>query len=887
LTLAAGARLGPYEIVAPLGAGGMGEVYRARDSRLNRDVAIKVLSTALAGDPALRERFTREAHAVAALNHPHICTIHDVGRDGATDYLVMEWLAGETLAARLAKGALPLEQALQVAIQIADALSTAHRAGIVHRDLKPANVMLTARGATLLDFGLAKTDEWAAVPGGLSMRATAPAGLTVHGAILGTLQYMAPEQLEGQQVDGRTDIFAFGALCYEMLTGRKAFEGKSQASLIAAILEHEPPPIAVIQPLTPPALDHVVRRCLGKDPQERWQTASDLTRELKWIAGAQPVTDEHAAVAASKSRTRPVRVVMWVAMAAVGATIALVAVPMLRGPAAISSEMRLEVTPPTQLNNWLAISPDARTLVFTGFAEGTWRLWVRSLDSVTPRPLAGTEGGMYPFWSPDNRSLGFFSEGALKRIDVAGGPAQTLARAPEPRGGAWSVNGRIIFAPAQEGPLSEVSAAGGGTAVPLTRLEPGHTSHRFPTMLPDGRHFLYFAQQHAGAPGVYVSALDGSGGRRVVNSNSLAVYVPGFLLFRRQQMLLAQQFQLETLEVRGEPFAVADSVDAIALGTAALSAATDGTVAFKAANAPRRLIWFDRSGAELTEVAIGPHDSGSGGGLVPELSPDFKRLAVQKTVAVNVDVWLVDIERGVAARVTSDPGADQWPLWSPDGRRVVFSSNRTGNMELYEASSGGSEPEVPLLAMPGTTVATSWSSRNDGILFAQLSAKTGFDLWVLPLTGDRKPYAIANREFDELGGQFSHDGRWVAYETNESGRFEIVVQPFPGPGAKQQISNGGGVAPRWRADGRELFYVGPDRTIIGVPVTVSPNGPTIEAGKPTRLVAGRIVGAPYTGAAKPFYAVTADGQRFLVVVPADETSTPTTVILNWAAGLRP
>jgi eukaryotic-like serine/threonine-protein kinase len=883
MSLQIGQQLGSYEITSLIGKGGMGEVYRARDSKLKRDVAIKVLPETFSQEADRVSRFQREAEVLASLNHTNIAGIHDLHETDGFRFLVMELVEGETLAERIKRGPIPVDESLGIAKQICEALEAAHEKGIIHRDLKPANVKITPDGKVkVLDFGLAKAFANEPANTALSNSPTLSMAATNAGVILGTAAYMAPEQAKGKEVDRRTDIFAFGVVLYEMLTGRQAFEGEDLGDILGAVLKSEPDwnrlPASV-----PGRIRELLRLCLQKDAKKRRQTATDVRIDIEQ-ALAEPAAMP-AATAARGGR------LAWIASLAVAAVlIVAMAIPTvrhLREAPAIAPEMRFEVQTAPQGDNWIALSPDGQLLVFGGLAGGKWQLWIRPLDSVTARPLGGTEGAAYPFWSPDSRSLGFFSDGKLKRIDIGGGPVQTLVSAPEPRGGSWGKDGTIIFAPVISGPLYRIPAIGGEPAE-VTHLEPGQNNHRFPSFLPDGRNFLYLEPRNdKSPPALYVNALNSASAKRLIDADSMAVYgPPGFLFFRRQQTLLAQRFDLEKLEMTGDPFPVAEGVLASAnAGSLTVSATVTGTVAYRTGTAVRRrLVWFDRSGKEIG--AISAPNSSLFNPQLPELSPDGTRVAIQNTVNGNVDIWFAEISRGVTTRFTTDTGYDQWPLWSPDGSRVVFSSDRKGNFDLYAASSNGTGMEEPLLENPGTTAATSWSSDNRFILYSQQDSKTGFDIWALPLSGDRKAFPVANRNFDELGGQFSKDMRWIAYQSNESGRFEIFVQPFPGPGGKLQISTSGGTAPRWRDDGKELFYVSPEGTLMSVPIAVSSGGKTIEPGTSVPLISGRIEIGAYTGADKPHYAVTADGQRFLLVVPGEDTPPPITVILNWRPPAR-
>jgi len=888
MALAPGTRLGPYTISAPIGAGGMGEVYRATDTRLGRTVAIKVLPEHVASDPERKQRFEREAKTLAALSHPHICPIHDVGSQGGIDFLVMEYLEGETLEQRLKKGALPLDQALHIGIQIADALAAAHRAGIIHRDLKPGNIILTKSGAKLLDFGLAKTGAPAAM-GTLSMLPTTPPNLTAQGAILGTFQYMAPEQLEGREADARTDIFAFGAVLYEMVTGKKTFEGKSQASLIAAILEREPPPMSSLQPLVPPLLDRIVRTCLAKEADDRWQTARDLLRELRWAAERREMSAAGGTAAPTRSRTR----LVWaLGAAAVLAIAALAVVTTLYARRTIPEPVvtRLDVvTPPTSDAFSFALSSDGRQLAFVANGEKGSQLWLRPLDQVSAQPLAGTEGASFPFWAPNGRAVGFFAEGKLKRIDLTGGALQVLADAPYPRGGTWNADGVIVFAPTIADPLLRVAATG-GTAVPVTQLVAGQGSHRWPQFLPDGRRFLFLmATGQPQTQGVYVGSLDGGEPTRVMPAETAAVYVaPGYLLLASQGLLAAYPFDAAGATVTGEPIPVAQAV-----GTddgafhSAFSVSAQGVLAYRAgAGSRRQLVWVDRTGKILG--GIGEPDEVTPAN--PELAPDGQRVAVSRGVQGNFDVWLIETGRGVASRFTFDVAVENAPVWSPDGSQVVFRSSRKGVHDLFEKPASGTADEQPLLVTSEAKSPLDWSPDGGFLLYSTQDAKTGSDLWVLPLTGERKPFALVQTSFEEIEGQFSPDGRWLAYASNESGRYEIYIRTFPEAGGKWQVSVTGGLQPRWRGDGRELFYVAPDARLMAVPVRLAPATHVLEAGAPVALFPARLATganiAPAGFQARAQYAVAPDGRFLMTVAADDEVASPITVVHDWDAALK-
>ena len=895
MSLGPGTRLGPYEIQAAIGAGGMGEVYRARDTRLDRTVAIKILPDALAVDPQFRERFEREARVIASLTHPHICTLHDVGHDDGTDYLVLEYLEGQTLADRLVKGALPLEQALTIAIQMAEALDTAHRAGVVHRDLKPGNIMLVRRGgpsgppeAKLLDFGLAKTRAPVAAGAGVSMLPTTPPGATVQGTILGTFHYMAPEQLEGQEADARSDIFSFGAVVYEMVTGRKAFEGRSQASLIAAILERDPPPLSSLQPLAPRALDHIVAKCLAKHPEERWQTAADLRSELRWVAeGATEETTRAGSTTRHRGR------IEWVLGAVAALAIAALAVPAAlyfqrSAPEPVVTRLDV-VTPPTSDAFSFALSVDGKQLAFVANGEKGSQLWLRPLDQVRAQPLSGTEGGDYPFWAPDGRAVGFFADGKLKRIDLAGGAVQVLSDAPYPRGGAWSADGAIVFAPTPYDPLVRVAATGGAVA-PVTRLGPGQGSHRWPQFLPDGRVLFSIPTGQPEALGVYVTSLDGGEPTRVVRAETAAAYAaPGYVLLVSQGLLYAYPFDAVRGIVSGERVPVAQAVgnDDGVFRSAFSVSATRSVLAYRSgAGARRQLLWFDRSGKVQGGIGA-PDESGISG---PDLSPDGQHVAVLRSVQGNSDVWVIDVSRGVPSRFTFDGAIEAAPLWSPDGSRVVFRSARKGVYDLFEKPANGAADEQPLLVSTQNKGPLDWSRDGRFLLYSNQDSRTGTDLWALPMIGERKPFSVVQSSFDEIEGQFSPDGRWLTYASNESGRYEIYIRTFPEVGGKWQVSTAGGMQPRWSRDGRELYYVAPDARLMAVPIRVASDTRTLEAGVsvplfPSRLANGGNIPS-YGFQARAQYAVAADG-RFLINVAADDgIASPITIVQNWDAALK-
>jgi serine/threonine protein kinase len=896
MPLAPGTHLGPYEITTPLGAGGMGEVYRARDTRLERSVAIKILPEQLSKDPTRKQRFEREAKTISSLNHPHICTLHDIGSQGGIDYLVMECVEGETLAKRLEKGPLPLEQVLKYGVQIADALDKAHRAGIVHRDLKPGNIMLTASGAKLLDFGLAKPTA-PRVSGATMTTASQSSPVTEQGTIVGTFQYMSPEQVEGKELDGRSDIFSLGTVLYEMVTRRKAFDGKSQFTLASAILEKEPVPILTIKPMTPQTLNHAIGRCLAKDTEERWQTARDLGHELKWIAES----SAQGGAFASTGQEKIARLwLAWSVAALLGVTAVLIAILHWgrRSPAA--EPVRFEVPlPPGNLS--FTLSPNGRQLAFP-VPGPDQPIWIRPLDSLEARPLPGTENVQTPvFWSPDSRFIAFQSGNKLKKIDVSGGPPQPICDTSAiVLGGAWNRDGTIIFGTVGSG-IMQVPAAGGVPTL-LTATSGRNEIHVFPSFLSDGRHFVYLRAPEN--TGLYVGALDlkpdQQSSKRVLATPVMAVYVPspeagmGRLLFMREGSLLAQPFDERRLEPVGEPILFAEHVASFLL-SGAYSASFSGVLAYRPAKTGpglSELTWFDRQGKELS-VAGEPSSTYAYFDLA--LSPDATRVAASRidlsVMGSEQGIWLLDLARGVSTRFTFDATPDLSPVWSPDGSRIAFSAARAGGTGIYQkASDGAGKEQVLLGATDEARVPNDWSRDGRFLLYSQQDPRTKADLLALPLTSDATPAGVptpfANTEFNEDQGRFSPDTHWVAYVSDESGRSEIYVQSFPaatGGGSKTRVSRDGGEQPRWRRDGKELFYLSLDGKLMAVKVA---EGPTFRAGVPESLFQALVVrGRRQTLLGVLRWDVAPDGRHFLINT-VKTSSEPLTVVLNWTAELN-
>ncbi len=881
MALAAGTRLGPYEILAPLGAGGMGEVYRARDGRLERVVAIKVLPKHMSSSAEVRQRFDREAKTISQLSHPHICAIHDVGRDGDVDYLVMELLDGDTLSERLAKGPLPLEQTLRYGAQIADALDKAHRQGIVHRDLKPGNVMLTKTGVKLLDFGLAK-----GVAAGENPTLTASptqANLTEKGTILGTFQYMAPEQLEGEDADARTDVFALGATLYEMATGRKAFSGTTQASLISAILRDEPPPISRVQPMSPPGLDHVVQTCLAKDPEDRWQAAGDVGKELRWL-GAQSSSGARAVIGAGPRRGAR-RVLPWaVAGLLVLATVYLVN-ELRKARSARPAPFHSYLLPPEKAafrltgddSSPVTVSPQGDRVVYG--AGG--RLWVQSLRTGSLVALAGTEGARSPFWAPDGRSIGFFSEGKLRRIEAIGGPVSTICNAPNSRGGSWSSSGEIIFTPDIRTGIYLVPATG-GVARELTRVDTKlHTTHRWPFFLPDGRHFLYQATNHndprSEQSGIYVASVKGGDSRRLVSTFGGAQYAPGWLLFCADTILKAVRFDTASNTISGEPIRLFDDVHFDSgVWRANFSVSRNGVLAYQLAQAG--------VGGQLTRLDMNGHSLGKAAdkseAYCPQISPDGRRVAVVLGDPAN-DIWIYELDRGVRTRLTNGAVATPAPLWSPDGSEVLFSTQaNAGRFTLIAIASDGSGRRREIYSSTERLEPTDWS-RDGRYLLMNHGTIGETDVWVVPLADPDKASPFLASKVAEASAQFSPDGRWVAYRSPESGKNEIYVTPFPTGGARWQISGSGGMQPRWSPDGRTIYYISGEGDLTAASLELA--GPRLEVKETRALFPANFYIGPRFGLMG--YAVEPDGKSFLANSAGEIGAPRVALVENWDAVL--
>jgi serine/threonine protein kinase len=883
MTVPAGTRFGPYEVVAALGAGGMGEVYKARDTRLDRTVAIKVLPELLARDPQYRARFEREARAISQLDHPHICPLFDVGDEGGTAFLVMQYLEGETLADRLTRGALPLALAITYAIQIADALDKAHRIGTVHRDLKPANVFLTKAGAKLLDFGLAKTGADAiATLSTLSTRAD----LTAPGTILGTVSYMAPEQLEGAEADARTDIFAFGALLHEMTTGRKAFEGRSRASLVAAIMHADPPPISTLQPTAPPLLDHVVSRCLAKDRDDRWQTASDLKRELEWIARSISGSVASFSPAPATSVTRWKRAayassVFAIALAAVVGYLFTRPVQMSPGAGAHLRPVRVSIAPPGDArfsSVQAALSPDGTNVAYIALTGQQRQLWVYSVSSGESHLVSASQDATFPFWSADSENLGFFSNDQLLRVKAAGGPIQTLATFSTFAGAAWSDQGVILFARLDTPGIYRL-APSGGTPRPATTLDPARDElvHAHPRFLPGGNQFLYWAlSRRSEYTGAYVRSLDTDDRKLLVQTSTNAEYVaPGFLLFLRDSILLAQRFDLARRELQGEPIPIAQDVNVnIDNGGSAFSVSRDGSLLYHAIQIPAALKWLDRQGHVVDTLTP------RGMFREVELSPDSRTALVRmmpKEITEAGDLWTIDVSRGVMSRLTHGTHSLN-ARWARDGERVFFDAHHGAVDGIYTRRSDGTGSEDLVWKTSGTLADVSRDGRlllEDGHSCMVVAPDKQPPVTKVIVDLGRTEGITAGLSPTKSCGRLTNDARFIAYTLDASGQAEVYVAPFPEGKPRVQVSKDGGREPRWRRDGRELFYLSPDSTVMSVALTLTP---ALQASTPRALFRGGAL----TSGPSPGYSVSDDGQHFLMVDPiGDSRADALTLIVGW------
>ncbi len=878
--LSVGTRLGPYEIVAAIGAGGMGEVYRATDTRLDRSVAVKILSAEFASDSSLRARFEREAKAISSLSHSHICALYDVGETTGNGgvplhYLVMEYLEGESLAERLTKGALPTDPVIRIGIEIADALDKAHRRGIIHRDLKPGNVMLTKSGAKLLDFGLAQMA--AGRLEGVENDATVHRPLTEEGTLVGTFQYMSPEQLEGHPADARSDIFALGVLLYEMATGRRAFEGKSRASLIAAILDSDPPPISELRPMAPPALDRVIRACLAKDPEDRWQTAHDVMLQLRWIGEG----GSKAGVAAPVAKRRLVRERLAWSVAALAAAVAIAfAAGFIRRSPKPAPLVHFSIETPEKVSLFpfdergIALSPDGSRLAFVAStSEGRRLIYLRPLSSNSSQPMAGTDDASYPFWSPDGDYIGFFAGGKLKKIGSGGGPPQVLCDAPSGRGGTWNAEGTIVFAPTIASPLYRVPA-GGGKPVQATVLKGDLSRHRWPAFLPDGQHVLF-----AGDSALYVTSLESGEIKILIEDASNAAFaLPDRLVFSRGEVLMAQKFDPRTLTVKGEamplPFGSVSYWGPKRLSTFTL--ARNGTLAFlPAVAAISRIVWVDRNGREAGSVGeAGRYEDAA-------LSPDGKIIAVVRGSRQDGDIWLVDVADGRWSRFTFRPGQYGGLTWKADGSALAFMHAPAGIGQAYTKSLSRDADATPVVQTKEWTVPHSFSPAGRLLMVARQMTATGFDIYSVALDGKATMTPVVQTPFAEARARFSPDGKWFAYDSNESSRSEVYVRRYPPTADQWQVSASGGVSPLWSADGRELYFFGSE-SIMAVPMgagdRLNPGTPVSLFRSPSPMFASLSTAGPI---GMLINGVTRDGQKFLLRSSGEERTPSLNIVMNW------
>jgi Tol biopolymer transport system component len=835
MSVASGTRLGPYEVVAPLGAGGMGEVYRARDTRLGRDVAIKVLPRHLSASPEGRARFEREARTVSSLNHPHICTLHDVGREGDTDYLVMELVEGETLAQRLARGPLPSPEVLKLGAQIAEALERAHRAGVVHRDLKPGNIMLTRSGVKLMDFGLARSAGPAsgAVSGSMALSHSPTvvtplsSPLTAEGTIVGTFQYMAPEQLEGREADARSDLWALGCVLYEMATGKRAFEGATQASLISSIMRDQPRSMAELAPLSPPGLERLVRQCLAKDPDDRWQSAGDVRRELDWIAGGTSAAAMPVVAGGARRRQVPWAVIGPIAGAAIAIT-ALVFAFGSRGARSTPGLARFMISSPAgtsfDVPAETELSPDGRTIVFTAAdSGGTSRLYLRTLGNPEARVVPGTERASLPFWSPDGRQIGFFANGKLRKVGMDASPPVDLCDAADGRGGAWSKNGLIVFAPNNQGPLMRVPAGGGAptavTTLDSTRHERGH---RYPQFLPDGRHFLYAVIGIDNDVSTYVTDLGGGKGTEVCRARSMGRYAaPGYLLFldgdvnQPHRRLLTRRFDPGSRRATGDAQVLLNEVNSTNFGYPNVTTSAQGTLLVQHWAVPHmRMDWRDPRGV-VTGVAVPDVAT-----LGASISPDGNRIAYSGFDPS--DLFVLDLSTGISTRLTFENQSVSSFVWSRDGKRIAFARLSGRGWETHVKSADGTGADSLLFHGPGLfSYPQSWS-RDGRWLVVQCSDPDGnFDLWRVPIGTGGKPECYQHTPEQERGAAISPDGHWLLYVSDQGAGRSVFVQSFPDPGTKYQVTVDDAAGATWTGDGTAILVITQRQQVLRIPITTT------------------------------------------------------------------
>jgi eukaryotic-like serine/threonine-protein kinase len=883
MALTVGTRLGPYEIISAIGTGGMGEVYRARDPRIGRDVAVKVLPTAFSEDQERLRRFQQEAHSAGVLNHPNILAVHDVGSENGAPYIVSELLEGETLREKLGGGPLSSRRAIDYSLQIANGLSAAHEKGITHRDLKPENIFVTKDGRIkIFDFGLAKLTEKEGAPSPENSALQTVAAQSNPGTVLGTMGYMSPEQVRGLPVDWRSDIFTFGAILYEMLTGKRAFTGNTQADTITAILQKDPPDVAQSNPDAPPAADKILRHCLEKEAARRFQSAQDVAFALESLSGfSDPGSVRLATPSAQRAAASPK---FWMTIAAICAiaaivTLLLAAKMRVQKPGRV---LQLSIVPPagTTLSGWPVISPDGGQIIFPATdTSGRSYLWLRSLDSSESRQLPGTEDALQPFWSPDNKWIAFFSPAKLKKIQLPDGPTQVLCNVGDPRGGAWNQENTILFAPNPDDGLSRIPSSG-GNITPVTSLRKGESGHRWPIFLPNGRDFLFYifrSNDMTRQEGIYFGSLDTSELKPVATSYSGGIFIPpSTILFQQGTTLMAQSFDLKERKPKGDPIPITDQVTAQIDYSGSFGFSADAnTLACVRGNLNSRFVWFDRTGRQVGSFG----DPAMYQSL--SLSPDGKRVvsdaSPNRAAGSPTDLWIVESSSGMRSRFTFNPLGNLQPVWSPDITKIAFGSNPDGPYNVFVKNASGTGKEQQLFKSDKWVFPVDWSMDGTYLLYELVSSDSGYDLWAWPMSGNKATYPIATSQSSESQGKFSPDGQFVAYTSDETGRPEIYVQTFPDPShGRWQISTAGAVMPRWSKDGKELFYLALDRKLMVVDTSTgfqSVTPQTLFANVPVRVIASNQAAQ---------YAVSENAQRFLILTPLEDRSHQSiTIIANW------
>jgi serine/threonine protein kinase len=891
MSVALGTRFGPYEVQAPLGVGGMGEVYQARDSRLDRIVAIKVLPSHLTADPDRRARLEREAKAISALQHPNICVLFDIGTQDETDYLVMEYVEGETLAARIARKPLSQEETLRIAIEIADALEKAHSHGIIHRDLKPGNVMLTRSGAKLMDFGLAKQADPSLGVDSTSINISAfptmgaqQAPITSAGLVVGTPQYMSPEQIQGYKVDARSDIFAFGVMLYEMLTGRRAFEGKSKFSIASAILEKEPEPVSTVAPTIPPAMEHIISICLAKDPADRWQSIGDVKRQLVWIRdGGSQVTLPILVTRARRLQER----IFWIA----ALVLALTAGPVgyYTSRPAPGPEILTAINFPSGItldrNGSFALSPDGRRLAYVAAdASGKSSLWVRPLNAPAGQPLVNTEGAQYPFWSPDSRTIAFFTGGKLKKVDSNGGPVEMICNAPDARGGTWNKQNVIVFTPDSTGGLWRVSASG-GTPVELPVKPPANDTLRWPQFLSDDEHFLFYSGavtgERASSRGIYVGSLSSPEAKFLVQADAMGRYADGYLLFGRSGYLMAQPMNERSHVMSGDTVPLVERIGVSELRYYTMfSVSQNGLLVYATEDDSRvQWTWLSPDGRELGKV-------GEPGDFVrADLSPDGKTaLMTKRDLVGGYSLWMLDLEHDAASRFTfgERSGSPYGGVWSPDGKYVAFASNRESpdTFNIYVKLATGSQPETLLVKNGASSIPFDWSRNGQLAYITDLSQGQHKDtIWFVNMNGDRKPYPVIQNKGNDDTPRFSEDGRWVAFESDITGHWEVYLTTVGAPSNHWQVSLNGGLGAHFCAGSEHFYYRTLDDQLMVVELGLKGTEPRV--GPARAALGGRKM--------SEFRHLTPnrDCSRFLAAVAQQDSAPHLGLYANWHRRLKP